>query len=146
MVRWAFDQRPIFVRAKADSINMGIQPDANTDHNVYVDDTLIADLEPRLDQAIVGSIEACFIIFGPRCDDIRPCPISLKKFVQTAIATSRVQLGLLVDTHSLTIGLPQEKLAKLQNMVKGLHDHRAQILIREGAEFLGLLFSLNKCS
>jgi len=118
---------------------MGIDPSTPTAHNVYVDDTVLADLEAPLPQGIVGSLEACFTAFGIRCDHVRPCPISLEKFKLTPISTKRVQLGLLIDTHALTIGLPPEKLNKLRKFVKAFHEDRASILVREGAAFLGFL-------
>jgi hypothetical protein len=101
---------------------------------------MYADTEDRIRQAIAGSIEACFIIFGERDDTQRPCPLSLAKFSASACSHSRTQLGLVVNTETLCISMPPKKLAAIAQLItQKFHDGRRQISIVEGATLLGNL-------
>jgi hypothetical protein len=146
MVRWAGDHNTsvsgIVTTCIMDALNPGVivegQP-VNTPHYPFVDDTLYADLKKRILQAIAASIEACFIIFGARNDNLRPCPLSLEKFQLLSCSPIRQQLGLIINTNTLCICIPSSKLEKLQQLMRPLHTQRRQITVSEGAKLLGNL-------
>jgi hypothetical protein len=126
----------------ADSLNHGIMENGipiNTPHNPYVDDTLMADIKGHIEQAIVASVESCFLIFGDRDDNLRPCPLSLEKFQSSVCSPIRQQLGIVVNTNTMTISLPTDKLKNLQNLLLPFHPFRAKCSIYQGAQLLGVL-------
>jgi len=99
----------------------------------------MADTGDRIPQAIVASFEACFITFGARCDAIRICPLSLEKLSQHACSPIRRQLGIIIDTNSMFISVPEDKIIKLQTLLQPYHTHRERFNIIKGAELLGNL-------
>jgi hypothetical protein len=125
-----------------DSINPGVVRDGmetNTPHYTYVDDTLIAETGERIPQAIVASIESCFITFGEPNDAIRASPLSITKFEAQECSPIRVQLGVHINTNSMTVGIPTDKLNKLQALIAKFPAHRENFSILAGAELLGNL-------
>jgi hypothetical protein len=88
-------------------------------------------------RAIVGSLEACFTIFGERDDATRSCPISLDKYSSTPCSHIRTQLGWTIDSHSLTISLPEKKRLALREALVPLHPSRKQTPLQESLELLG---------
>jgi hypothetical protein len=145
LVRWADDKETssnrIIATCVRDFLNKGVLVDGhpvNTPQYPFVDDSLYADLKKRILQAIAASIEACFIIFGARDDSLRPCPLSLEKFIETKCSPVRQQLGIIINTNTMCICIPQSKLAILEQLISTtLHQHRKQITVLEGATLLG---------
>ena len=125
-----------------DPLNQGVhvlEMIPNTLHIPHVDDNLMVDTLDRIKQAIVASAESCFTIFGDRCDHIRPCPLSLEKLKLGSCSPIRTQLGISINTTSLTVGLPVDKHFKIQHQMKAFHLQRKCCSILEGATLLGLL-------
>jgi hypothetical protein len=147
LVRWADENdtatRCIHTTCVKDSLNQGVLVDgqpSNTKHYPFVDDTLYADLKRRILQAMAASIEACFTIFGARNDTLRPCPLSLEKFVETKCSPIRQQLGIIINTNTMCISIPPSKLTSLDKLInETFHQHRKQIKVLEGATLLGNL-------
>jgi len=121
-----------------DKIKQGFS-DNLLEHIPYIDDTLMAGRMSAITQAIVPSIEACFTIFSSRDDAARPCPISLEKFTASPCFFRREQLGLIIDTHLLTIEIPLKKLVKINELMRHYHHNRKQAKLLECCQLLGLL-------
>lgn len=72
LVEFAVDNKPDpsdFVQAIADSINKGVLDDSlgrdvNTPHDLFVDDTLMADIRRHILTCMAASIEALFLVMG----------------------------------------------------------------------------------
>jgi len=148
MVTWGhtkdIDPRCISTICIADNLNRGVLRDdgtpTNTKHYAYVDDTLYADIRKCLPQAQAASCEGCFTVFGELMPDIRPSPLSEEKFRATRCSPIRQQLGLIINTNTMCICIPEAKLAILADIIsKRFHPHRNSITILEGAELLGNL-------
>jgi len=126
-----------------DDINKGVLRDGippNTPHYTYVDDTLYADIYKRMPQAQAASCEGCFEILGSPCIEIRPTPLSEEKFKNTRCSPIRPQLGIIINTNTMCVSIPQAKLDKLASLInKHFHTRRESISILEGAELLGNL-------
>jgi len=138
-----YDSNEEPVRAQRDQLNLGAemingQP-STTFHLPYVDDTLMVAPLASMHQAIVASLESCFIIFGERDDNLRSCPISLDKYKKSPCSTIRTQLGWTIDTHKLTISLPDEKRLEIHAQLKELHLKRRNIPLKLGSQLLGTL-------
>jgi len=126
----------------ADIMNQGVLVDGepvNTPHYSYVDDTPMADILPRITQAAAASLESCFEIYGVRADHLRPCPISLPKYLEHLCSPIRRQLGITINTNTMCLTLPSEKLSYLVDLLRSFHPDRREVPILECAKLLGYL-------
>ena len=85
MVRWSEppEASVVSVPAKRCSKNKGIVRDDGSEepsqHNIYVDDNLMADIKRRLARALVAEIEAIFPIMGVPNLLLRTCAVAMDK-------------------------------------------------------------------
>jgi hypothetical protein len=144
-VKWAEPEKTstsnITAICCSDLINTGVFRDGkavNTPHYVYVDDTLVADILPRIPQAITASTASCFIMLGEPVS-IRPSPLSIEKFKSHECSPVRRQLGVIINTNNMTVSVPADKLDQLRAIIEKFPPHREQFTILEGAKLLGNL-------
>ena len=109
-----------FVGAAADSNYHGVLNEngksCNTPHNPFVDDTLMADIRRHILTAIAASVEALFIMFG-RDSPYRRSFLSIDKFLRARCSYVKDQLGLTINTRSMEVSLPQDKLDRLRKVL-----------------------------
>ena len=137
------DHETLFVQAIADVLNQGVLDDHGnpvpTEHHMFVDDNLIAEIKSRMKQAQAASIESLFILLGRPEPEFRKVAVCMEKFVQSLCSHERVQLGLLVNTRKMTVSLPPDKVAKLIRELKHWHSGRRSFNVLQAARLVGLL-------
>ena len=89
-------------------------------------------------QAMAASIEAIFVVFG---DDspVRRSALSMDKYYEATCSYEKIQLGNLINTQKMTVGLPSDKQQKIWLMLTHWHKKRRSFTIRQIAELLGVL-------
>ena len=70
----------------------------------------------------------------------------MDKFVETALSSYREQLGLDIDTRSLTISMPLGKRKKLSKLLSQFGPHKRKHYLKAIAELTGTLNYLGFCS
>ena len=68
------------------------------------------------------------------------------KFTKTELSSARPQLGILIDTRSLTVSITDDKRAKLIKLLSQFGPHRRAFHLKELAELTGVLNFLAYCS
>ena len=63
----------------------------------------------------------------------------MEKFVKAKCSYTKVQLGKLINTRSMTVQMTVEMTSKLLKEIVHWHGHRRSFTIRQGARLLGLL-------
>ena len=132
-----------FIPAKLDTINKGVVDQAgrikNTPHNTFVDDNCIADIRSRIPQAMAASAEALFLLLGYPDVSKRRSPLSMEKYYHAKCSFSKQQLGYLINTRTMSVSFPPEKILKMQNILHQWHTKRKTYTIRQAAELAGNL-------
>ena len=139
-------RRPKFTRAYRDALNHGILDTSNnpapTPHGVYVDDDIYLDIADvrRFEQAIAASIEAIFILLGDSNTALRQDPISWDKLHELFVAPVNRVLGLVLDLHRLTVGIPPEFVSGTITLLRTTWGpHRRSFKVKEAEELTGKL-------
>jgi len=100
-----------FSKAFPDSHHQGVYTDnviQNTPHNTFVDDNCIAEIRPRMPQAMAASVESLFAILGQPDILSRRSPLSMDKYYQAECSYTKKQLGYLINTRLMTVTFPNE--------------------------------------
>ena len=140
----AVDDKIPYASAERDALNPGVFAPSSTDrlctpHHPFVDDTCLADTKDRLSTAIHASLQALFMTLGYPKED-RTEVLSLEKFQQVTCAEQQVQLGILVDTRSMTLSLPAKKYTRIRSLLHSRwHSNMTQFQPLEAGRLLGLL-------
>jgi hypothetical protein len=130
-----------FVKATKDTIHTGVF-DKNgkkkkSQHNMFVDDNLMANILRLMKQTMAASIESLLIILGFKEIDKRRFALSLDKYFKTMCSYKREQLGLLVNTRAMIVSLPPSKIDKLIKILTNWHSGRKSYTLRDIAELTG---------
>jgi hypothetical protein len=137
----------VFVSALPDKFNKGVLANDRSllpaQYNMYVDDKLMAALgEARMRFIMRCSIHATFMILGEPDANRGPDAIDFDKFVRDTISHERTQLGYRINTRTLEVTIPEEKLqAMLELLQTTWGPRRRSFTLREAAELLGTLLS-----
>ena len=111
MVRWATlpEITVVFVQAPSCSKIRGIinkdSTEQHSQHNIYVDENLMADIARRLPYTLVAAIEAIFVIMGVPNLLLRPYAVAMDKWKKLYVHAIQVLLGLLWNTRDMTVGI-----------------------------------------
>ena len=133
-----------YAPAERDALNPGVFKSSSSDrlstpHHPFVDDTCLADTRERLSTAIHAGLQALFMTLGYPGKD-RTEVLSVEKFQQVACAEQQVQLGILVDTRTMTLALPTKKYERIRSLLQSRwHRHMTQFKPLEAGRLLGLL-------
>ena len=73
----------------------------NSEHHIFVDDNLIAEIHDHIMQAMATSIEALFLVLGPSMPTIRRSNLSMDKLYQSICSYKKSQLGLSINTRTM---------------------------------------------
>ena len=76
---------------------------------MFVDDNLFAQTKELIRHAMAASIEALYIILGSPEIDTRQNHLSLDKYFESIFSYERIQLGISINTRSMSISLTQKK-------------------------------------
>ena len=71
------------------------------------------DMELRL----AALIKAIFVIMGTPDMTVRQCPLALDKWLDLIVASRQRMLGLIVDTNSMTVGIPPDYVAEVLDLL-----------------------------
>jgi len=132
-----------YIPATADIIHKGVFNQQNfirnTPHNPFVDDNTIAEIRSRMPQAMAASVESLFLLLGQPDTSKRRSPLSMDKYYQAQCLYSKKQLGYNINTRTMMISFPQDKLSKMTNILHKWHTKRKSYTIRQSAELAGNL-------
>lgn len=118
-------------------------PRLTTTNSTFVDGNLLADIKERILPALACGAEALFILLGELNESIHKSPLSMDKHHESLCSCSRKQLGILINTRSLTAGITPEKRKELLDLLSSTwHPKRKSFTLREGASLLGATQSL----
>ena len=98
-----------FTQAKKDCIHIGVKNTSRTNYNMFVDDNLFAQTKLFMKHAMVASIEALYVFLGFPEIDKRQNPLSLDKYFESVCSYNRIQLGININTRTMTISLTEKK-------------------------------------
>ena len=99
----------------------------------------MADLRGRMHQAMAASIESLYRVFGFPEEHIRRISISLDKYFQAKCSTRKLQLDLVVDSHLMTVELPNEKRDLITEKLSHWHKKRKAFTVLDAAQLVGQL-------
>ena len=108
------------VPAVPDALNQGIEPEvADRQHlAMFVDDDIIAAIREQMRKALIAAVASAYLCFGGPDQDRRGDCLAPSKFEM--FASHRVIfVGYIIDTRSMRVIWPDEKVQALQTM---LHD------------------------
>ena len=137
MMRWAEDpeESVLFVPASSCSKNKGVINDDGSEqpsqHNIYVDNNMVADIKRRLIQALVAAIDAIFVIMGIPNLLLRPCAVALDKWLKLNVHAIHILLGLYWNICELTVDITPEFRAEMVHLLNTTsHDNRESFNIK----------------
>ena len=88
------DDTVVFTPARRCSKNRGVTNNNGTkqpsQHNIYVDENLMANIAHRLRHTFASAIEAIFVIMGAPNLMLRPCVVALDKWVKLHVCVVQV--------------------------------------------------------
>ncbi len=103
----------LFVQAKPCPMHQGIRREDGSlqpqPFIMFVDDNLMADTPYRMRKCMAASLESLFRVMGFDEPKIRRSNVSIDKYLQLIISHLQTQLGLDVDTRTMTVSLPDTK-------------------------------------
>lgn len=104
---------------------------------------MMAELVEYIRYSIVASIEALFILLG--FPDVKKCQLALSvdKVLKSACLYKRVQLGILIDTRSMTVSLPEDKRELMCSEIKCWHKGQKSTTLRELSILMGHIVHLS---
>ena len=133
------DAETKFVQAIQDSIHKGIKNLHKTKFNMFVDDSLFAQIRSKMKQAMAASIEALYIILGFPEVDKRQDALSLDKYFESVCSYKRTQLGILINTRTMSISLSEKKRLSMLNELSHWHKKRKSFNLLQGVILCGTL-------
>ena len=141
MISWAEDNQTAKITpAFPCLINTGTR-DVHLPARIYVDDALLLGLSQRqMELKLAALIEAIFVIMGEPDTAVRQCPLALDKWLELTVAPKQRMLGLMIDTNNLTVGIPQDYVAEVLDLLNTTwHPHRRRFTVGEAQRLTGKL-------
>jgi hypothetical protein len=141
MISWAKeDPTAKITQAFPCLINTSIL-DAHLPARIYVDDALLLALSIRhMELVLAAPIEAIFVIMGTPDTTVRQCPLAMDKWLDLVVAPKQRMLGLVIDTNTLTVGIPPDYLAEVLGLLNTTwHSCRHRITIGDAQKLTGKL-------
>ena len=106
---------------------------------MFVDDSLYVHIEPVIRHSMAASIEALYMVLGYPDITARQDALSLDKFLQSICSYQRDQLGVLINTRSMTIGLAEQKRLTMIDELTHWHQGRRSFTLLQGVTLCGSL-------
>lgn len=91
---------------------------------MYVDDNLYCAPTHLIKIAIGASIKSNYIIFGEPDPSVRRDTISHKKFFATTCSPQRKQLGVVINSHHMTVSIPPDKRYAISSVIECFREWR----------------------
>jgi hypothetical protein len=108
---------------------------------IYVDDALVLALSKcHMKQVLAALIKAIFVIMGKPDTRVRQCPLALDKWAELIVAPKQRMLGLLIDTNTLTVGIPPDYIKEVLDLINSTwHSHCCCFTVGEAQRLTGKL-------
>jgi hypothetical protein len=133
------------VMATADALHRGIAAlslnsrTSPSNHTMFVDDNVLVALRRSIKLAMAGSLGSAYDRFGsPEVNWRRGSVISQAKF-EPEVAVMVLFVGLLIDTHSMTVAWPPDKRENARRLLDEWLGRRTARAPRELAQLLGII-------
>jgi len=136
MISWAEeDPTTKITPAFPCAINKGTL-DACLPARIYVDDALLLGISRRqIELRLAALIEAIFVIMGTPDMTVHQCPLALDKWLDLIVASRQRMLGFIVDTNSMTVGIPPDYVAEVLDLLNTTwHSHRRRFTVGRGRQ------------
>ena len=105
---------------------------------MFVDYSLLSNTFENIKHAIAESIEALYILLGYSNIEIRQSSLSLDKYHKSTCSYNRHQLGRVLNTRSLGVGVSEEKRIKMvTELFNWPHKKRKRCILFNGVTLLG---------
>ncbi len=89
---------------------------------------------------LAALIKAIFVIMGEPDTTVRQCPLAMDKWLELIVAPKQRMLGLIIDTNNLTVGIPQDYVAEVLDLLNTTwHSHRRRFIMGEAQRLTGKL-------
>ena len=98
-----------FTQASKDSIDKGSANKNQTKYNMFMDDNLFAQTKDFIKHTMAASIEALYIVLVYPEISKRQDSLSLDKYFESVCLHKRIQLGIEINTRTMTVGLTENK-------------------------------------
>ena len=151
MVRWSEPPKAsvAFVPTQQCPKNKGIIRDHGTvepsQHNMCVDDKLMANIKRRLARALVATIQAIFTIMGVPNVLLRPCAAGMDNWVNLNVNAMKILLGLLWNTRNMPVGITlQYRLETVYLLHIVWHEGRESFTIGELELLVGKIGTISQ--
>ncbi len=120
--------------------------DARFPARIYVNDALLLGLSRRqMELRLVALLEAIFVIMGTPDMTVCQCPLALDKWLDLIVASRQRMLGLIVDTNSMTVGIPPDYVAEVLDLLNtSWHSHNRHFIVGEAQRLTGKLGHLTE--
>ena len=132
-----------FVQAKPCKLRKGVKNEQGQLRNpplfMFVDDSLMCEIHSRILHLLAASIESLFQIMGEDIPELRRSNLSMEKYYKIICSYIQVQLGVVVNTRTMTVSMTNEKTKNLINELEAWHSARKSFVIREAGTLLGQL-------
>jgi hypothetical protein len=151
MLKWQ-DQTnlPDPVPAKSCNINYGVLDTLGNlvppTAGIYVDDIMQAAVTRHwIIKSLVATIDAIFTVCGVPDIDVRQCRLSLEKWLELILGWHQTILGLVVDSNRLTVGISDEYLKQVCELLKcKWNPNRKYFRVSELQKLIGKLRQIGK--
>jgi hypothetical protein len=100
---------------------------------IYVDDALVlAFSKCHMMQVLAALIKAIFVIMGKPDTTVQQCPLAMDKWLELIVAPKQRMLGLIINTNTLTVGIPPDYVKEVLNLINTTwHLHRRCFTVGE---------------
>ena len=149
MIRWEPVDGTLFsvniTPAISCALNKGILDDqcnrAVLPARIYVDDALMLAIDrAQMELTLSALIEAIFVVMGKPDTQVRQCPLAMDKWLDLTIGPRQVMLGLIVDTTTMTVSLPEAYISEVLDLLNSTwHPSRRSFTVQEAQTLTGKL-------
>lgn len=131
-----------FTKAQPCSINRGHRDSNGKEQPIparmYVDDALFVAVHTQMKRMLRAVVAAIFAVCGKPETEKRQSPLAMDKWTDMLIAHKAVLLGLIFNSRTLTVGITDEYIAELRELIKTTwHKRRKSFHINELEILLG---------
>ena len=134
----------VFVQAVSCSKNQGIREKDGSikpsQHHIYVDDDLMADIRPRMPATLVSAVEAIFEIMGRPCLSLRQSAVAMDKWRLLQVAHVQILLGLVFNSRDMSVSITDDYREEVLDLLTTTwHPGRGGFTVSEMETLLGKL-------
>ena len=106
---------------------------------MFVDDSLFAQIREYIKHSMAASIEALYSVLGFPETAKRHDPLSLDKYFESVCSYIRTQLGIVINTRDMSIGLSEKKRLSILDELSHWHNRRRSFTLLQGVVLCGSL-------